>query len=60
VEGTRQPRRHRGYANKRQGAFSEVRKQRYVSTEIAIEWAGLAPSVPQRTRRLGIVIRFAR
>jgi integrase/recombinase XerD len=40
--------------------FSEARKQRYVSTEIAIEWAGLAPSVPQRARRLGIVIRFAR
>jgi integrase/recombinase XerD len=41
-------------------AFSEARKQRYVSTEIAIEWAGLARSVPQRARRLGIVIRFAR
>ena len=41
-------------------AFSEARKQRYVSTEIAIEWAGLASSVPQRARRLGIVIRFAR
>ncbi len=40
--------------------FSEARKQRYVSTEIAIEWAGLAQSVPQRARRLGIVIRFGR
>ena len=41
-------------------AFSGARKQHYVSTDIAIEWAGLAPSVPQRARRLGIVIRFAR
>jgi integrase len=41
-------------------AFSRARKQHYVSTDIAIEWAGLAPSVPQRARRLGIVIRFAR
>lgn len=41
-------------------AFSEARKQRYVSTETAIAWAGLARSVPQRARRLGTVIRFAR
>lgn len=41
-------------------AFSEARKQHYVSADIAIEWAGLAPSVPQRARRLGIVIRLAR
>ena len=42
------------------GAFSEVRTQHYVSTDIAVEWAGLASSVPQRARRLGIVIRLAR
>ena len=41
-------------------AFSEARKQHYVSTDIAIEWAGLARSVPQRARRLGMVIRLAR
>jgi len=41
-------------------AFSGARKQHYVSTDIAIEWAGLALSVPQPARRLGIVIRFAR
>ncbi|MGH9627145.1 MAG: hypothetical protein ACRD7E_02110 [Bryobacteraceae bacterium] len=40
--------------------FSEVRKQHYVSTDIAVEWAGLAASVPQRAHRLGTVIRFAR
>ena len=41
-------------------AFSEARKRHYVSTDIAIEWAGLARSVPQRARRLGMVIRLAR
>jgi integrase/recombinase XerD len=40
--------------------FSEARKQPYVSAKIAIEWAGLAQSMPQRARRLGIIIRFAR
>ena len=41
-------------------AFSEARKQHYVSTDVAIEWAGLARSVAQRARRLGMVIRLAR
>jgi integrase len=41
-------------------AFSEARKQRYVSTDTAIEWAGLTQSMSQRARRLGIIIRFAR
>ena len=41
-------------------AFSEVRKQHYVSTGIAVEWAGLASSVPRRACRLGMVIRLAR
>jgi integrase len=49
-----------GFHLKSFAAFSEARKQRYVSTEIAIEWAGLAQSLPQRARRLGRVIRFAR
>jgi integrase len=49
-----------GFHLKSFAAFSEARKQHYVSTDIAIEWAGLARSVPQRARRLGIVIRFAR
>jgi integrase/recombinase XerD len=40
-------------------AFSEAREKRYVSSDIAIEWAGLARSVSQRARRLGTVIRFA-
>lgn len=41
-------------------AFSSARKQHYVSAKIAIEWAGLAQSMPQRARRLGMVIRFVR
>src|SRR6266481_7847226 len=41
-------------------AFSEARKQHYISTEIAIAWAGLAPSLAERARRLGTIIRFAR
>lgn len=60
-------RRAAGFALRREGsplksfaAFSEARKQHYVSIKIAIEWAGLARSVPQRARRLGMVIRLAR
>lgn len=45
---------------KRFAAFSDARKQRYLSAKIAIEWAGLAQSAPQRARRLGTIIRFAR
>jgi integrase/recombinase XerD len=41
-------------------AFSEARKQHYISTEIAIAWTGLAPSLAERARRLGTIIRFAR
>jgi integrase/recombinase XerD len=41
-------------------AFSAARKQHYVSTDIAIEWAKLAQSVPHRARLLATVIRFAR
>jgi len=41
-------------------AFSEARGQQYVSSDLAIEWAGVAQSVSQRARRLGTVIRFAR
>lgn len=48
-----------GFHLKSFAAFSEARKQHYVSAPIAIEWAGLARSVLQRARRLGMVIRFA-
>jgi integrase/recombinase XerD len=45
---------------KRFAAFSQSRGEDYVRAPIAIEWAGLARSVPQRARRLGTVIRLAR
>jgi len=41
-------------------AFSETRGHHHVSSELAIEWAKLSPSVSQRARRLGTIIRFAR
>jgi len=41
-------------------AFTEARGEAYVRTHLAIEWAALARSVPQRARRLGTVIRFTR
>ncbi len=40
--------------------FSRARNKDYVCAATAIEWAGLVPSVRQRARRLGHVIRFAR
>ena len=40
--------------------YSEARKRHYVSTDFAIEWAGLARSVSHCARRLGSIIRFAR
>lgn len=49
-----------GFQLKRFAAFSEARGLHYVSSDIAIEWAGLARSVSQRAQRLGIIIRFAR
>ena len=67
VENYLAVRRAVGFALKDEGAylksfaaFSEARKQRYVSPKIAIEWAGLAQSRQQRARKLGMVIRFAR
>jgi integrase len=41
-------------------AFSEGRSESHVRASLAIEWAGLARSMPQRARRLGHVIRLAR
>ena len=40
-------------------AFSEARAESYVRASLAVDWAGLARSVPQRARRLGHVIRLA-
>ena len=41
-------------------AFSEARGKQQVCSQTAIEWAALARSLPQRARRLGRVIGFAR
>ncbi len=41
-------------------AFSAARAESSVRASLAIEWAGLARSMPQRARRLGHVIRLAR
>jgi integrase len=41
-------------------AFSDSKGERFLRAAIAVEWAGLARSLPQRARRLGDVRRFAR
>lgn len=41
-------------------AFSEARGESYIRASLAVEWAQLARSVSQRSRRLGHVIRLAR
>lgn len=41
-------------------AYSDAKGLRYVNSQTAIEWARQVPSVHQRARRLGDVIRFAR
>ena len=60
-------RRATGFAFKSEGSllqsfatFSEASGEHSVRSSVAIEWAGLARSVSQRARRLGMVIRFAR
>jgi len=40
--------------------FSDALGKHYICSETAIQWAGLARSLPRRARRLGEVIRFAR
>lgn len=42
------------------GRFATAGGESYVRAPVAIAWAGLAPSVSQRARRLGVVRRFAR
>ena len=60
-------RRATGFEFKSQGSFlrgfatfSQAKGKDYVCSETAIEWAGSTPTVFQRARRLGTVIRFAR
>ena len=49
-----------GYHLRSFAAYSDAKGQRYVSSQTAIEWARQVPSVHQRARRLGDVIRLAR
>jgi len=49
-----------GFHLKSFAPFSEAMGQHFVSSDIAIQWAGQARSVWQRARRLGAIIRFAR
>ncbi len=67
VESYLAVRRACGFELKTQGNFlrsfasySDDRGKHYVCSKVAIEWAGLGPSVHQCARRLGQVIRFAR
>ena len=41
-------------------AFSDAQGQPRIRSEVAIKWAGWAPSARTRARRLGLVIRLAR
>jgi integrase/recombinase XerD len=41
-------------------AYSDAKHRHYVHSQTAIEWAQQVPSVRQRARRLGDVIRFAK
>src|ERR1700720_2170824 len=41
-------------------AFSGTKGHAHVGAATAVEWAGLGPSINQRARRLGTVIRFSR
>lgn len=49
-----------GFVLKNFAASAEAERQPYVSSDIAIAWAGQASSLSQRARRLGAIIRFAR
>jgi len=49
-----------GFHLKSFAAFSEARGHQHVSADVAIDWARTVPSIAQRARRLGTIIRFAR
>ena len=67
VQGYLAVRRAMGFAMKWSGnllrsfaAFSDAQGQAHICSEVAIKWAGSAPSARTRARRLGLVIRLAR
>jgi len=49
-----------GYHLRSFSAYSDAKGRHFVNSQTAIEWAQQVPSVHQRARRLGDVIRFAR
>lgn len=49
-----------GYHLRSFAAYSDAKGRHFVNSQTAIEWAQQVPSVHQRARRLGDVIRFAR
>lgn len=49
-----------GYLLRSFARFATKRKELHISTQTAIQWASLAPSLSQRRRRLHEVIRLAR
>jgi integrase len=50
---------HVGLRLKSFAAYADAKRQRYVTAEIAVEWARQPSSIVQRARRLGDVRRFA-
>ncbi|MES9901848.1 MAG: tyrosine-type recombinase/integrase [Sedimenticola sp.] len=49
-----------GYQLHSYARFADARGECFIRTQTTIDWAALGPSAPQRARRLGVVIRFAR
>ncbi len=49
-----------GYQLQSFARFASARGEPFICTATAIEWAGFGASAPQRARRLGVIIRFAR
>jgi integrase/recombinase XerD len=49
-----------GYHLRSFAAYSDAKDRHFVNSQTAIEWARQVPSVHQRARRLGDVIRFAK
>jgi integrase/recombinase XerD len=52
--------REAGYHLRSFAAYSDAKDRHFVNSQTAIEWARQVPSVRQRARRLGDVIRFAK
>lgn len=49
-----------GYQLRSYARFASERGEQFIRAATAIEWASLGASPPQRARRLGVIVRFAR